>query len=231
MSISVYPLAREATTNRTFRRVGRHKRTGEFYWYTNLYGRFLRSRKLLRGVIGKDEEEAFLEWARENGLEGKTKPAETKREAIVRLATAEAGTVEVPAGSNTGPRVRWYQRATTLRGSGWPWCAAFCVRMALEAGYRLPRAARSASVWAITEWARASHRLVRRAPLPGDWVVLLGEGRHIGIVVSVHRDGSISTLEGNTSSSSAGSQDNGGGVWPKRRSASDVVHVISLEGL
>lgn len=49
----------------------------------------------------------------------------TKGDAVVKVALAEVGVTEVPMGSNTGPRVRQYQAATDLGGTGWPWCSAF----------------------------------------------------------------------------------------------------------
>lgn len=48
-----------------------------------------------------------------------------KGDDVVRVALAEVGVTEVPLGSNSGPRVRQYQQATSLGGTGWPWCAAF----------------------------------------------------------------------------------------------------------
>jgi hypothetical protein len=39
----------------------------------------------------------------------------------------------------------------------------------------------------------------------------------------VHSDGTITTIEGNTTSGAAGNQSNGGGVWRRRRSTSAVV--------
>lgn len=49
----------------------------------------------------------------------------TKGDEVVKVALAEVGVTEVPLGSNSGPRVRQYQAATELAGTGWPWCAAF----------------------------------------------------------------------------------------------------------
>ena len=49
---------------------------------------------------------------------------------------------------------------------------------------------------------------------------------HIGIVVQVNPDGTIDTIEGNTSpQGSGGSQDNGGGVWQRNRLTSSSKYV------
>lgn len=225
--------AREQGSGKPFRRVGRHKRTKRFYWYGTPYAKLLRKRKLLAGSISVSEVPSFFEWATARKLEIRTTSAETKRQALVRLAKAEIGVTEVPLGSNAGPRVDYYRRATTLfpfLQRGWPWCAAFVVRMALNAGYNLPRAARTASVWHFTEWARKEGRIVtNRPPKAGDVVILIGQGVHMGIWSAQPK----STVEGNTTADGQyGSQYEGTVVAAKNRSVErDVVYVISLDGL
>lgn len=60
----------------------------------------------------------------------------------------------------------------------------------------------------------------------GDLVVLFGYGVHVGVVRSTawhwRKLGLIRTEEGNTSAGTAGSQDNGGGSFPRFRRIKDV---------
>lgn len=59
------------------------------------------------------------------------------RRKLIEIARREVGVREQPKDSNTGPRIREYQAATNLDGTGWAWCAAFvcwCVREWLKDG-------------------------------------------------------------------------------------------------
>ena len=103
-------------------------------------------------------------------------------------------------GSNSGGRVRWYQAATWLRGSFWPWCAAFCVRMALQAGFVLPYLGAGAYAW--YDWARKVGWGIA-APqwnkvVPGDFVVFRIGAGHIAIVEKIV-DGAVHSIDGNAS--------------------------------
>lgn len=101
-------------------------------------------------------------------------------ERALRIARAELGVTEHPMGSNTGRRVRQYQAATFLNGTGWPWCAAFCCWVWERAGHKLPYPTASAYGmlnWAQgAGWAKPSHALV-----PGDLVVFNVGSGHIAI--------------------------------------------------
>jgi surface antigen len=55
---------------------------------------------------------------------------------------------------------------------------------------------------------------------PGDGVDRI---QHVGIVEAVNGDGTITTVEGNTTSGVAGDQSHGGGVWRRKRSTGPVV--------
>ena len=49
------------------------------------------------------------------------------RQRALQIALGEAAkNVHEQGGDNTGPRVRQYQAATSLGGTGWAWCDAFC---------------------------------------------------------------------------------------------------------
>lgn len=118
-----------------------------------------------------------------------------KHQAAVRIAAGEVGTRENPMGSNSGWRVRQYQAATFLGGTGWPWCAAFTCWVWEHAGHKLPY--RTASAYGMLSWARgagwakASHDLT-----PGDLVVFNVGSGHIAIFERWDGD-TIHTIDGN----------------------------------
>jgi hypothetical protein len=106
-----------------------------------------------------------------------------------------------PPGSNDGPRIAEYRSATAGSGVG-PWCAYFTSWAAAQAGVPLGEAGQGfGSVSALYGWAQRTGRATAAGPgvqpAPGDLIVW--GGRHIGIVESVDADGSIHTIEGNSS--------------------------------
>jgi hypothetical protein len=119
--------------------------------------------------------------------------------AALASAEAEVGQAEQPPGSNDSPRIAQYRQATAGSGVG-PWCAYFVSWAARQAGTPLGDQGqgfgRVDDVWA---WAERSGRATPAAnaqPQPGDLIVW---DEHIGIVESVGADGSINTVEGNSS--------------------------------
>jgi uncharacterized protein (TIGR02594 family) len=100
------------------------------------------------------------------------------RSSIVPIAERELGVHEVPMGSNTGHRVREYQAATFLGGTGWPWCAAFVNWVWRRAGTKWPY--HSASAWGMLSWAHA-HGAQVWLPKAGDAVVFNWGDGHIAI--------------------------------------------------
>ncbi len=133
----------------------------------------------------------------------------------------EVGVKEEPAGSNSGPRVRQYQAATNLGGTGWPWCAAFVCWCYKTAGKPLPFP--TASVGAFEAWAKQNGKMVTR-PLRGDLVCYRFDADnwpdHIGIVERVlalpfgGKPWLVRTIEGNTA---FGNDANGGQVQRRTR--------------
>lgn len=63
-----YLKARVAGTHKRFRRVGRHKRTGQLVWLGTAYATLLRTRGLLRTVFKSDEWPAIVKQATKQGL-------------------------------------------------------------------------------------------------------------------------------------------------------------------
>jgi cell wall-associated NlpC family hydrolase len=116
--------------------------------------------------------------------------------AALALAQQEVGVAESPPGSNDSPRISEYRQATAGAPGPGPWCAYFVSWAARQAGAPLgdfgQGFGRVDDVWA---WAEGAGRTTQQ-PQPGDLVVW---DEHIGIVESVQPDGSISTVEGNSS--------------------------------
>jgi hypothetical protein len=118
---------------------------------------------------------------------------------IVQAAAAEVGQAEQPPGSNDSPRIAEYRTAVAGAGVG-PWCAQFVSWCAKQAGTPLGEAGQGfQSVEAVAAWAQRTGRWqpAGATPQPGDLIVW--GGRHIGLVESVDADGSIHTIEGNSS--------------------------------
>jgi CHAP domain-containing protein len=116
-------------------------------------------------------------------------------------AQSQVGVSEQPPGSNDGPQIAEYRTATAGSGVG-PWCAYFTSWAAAQAGVPLGEAGQGfGSVSALDSWAQRTGRATPAGPgvrpNPGDLIVW--GGRHIGIVESVDADGSIHTIEGNSS--------------------------------
>lgn len=156
----------------------------------------------------------------------------TTRAKFINTAAAELGVKESPRGSN---RTK-YTRAFGLTG---PWCAMFIWWVAGQAGAGNMKqlvtgsfASCQATLNALRKQGRV--RANKRDARPGD-VVFFQFDRdaavdHIGIVVEASAAGLV-TIEGNTSSTTAGSQSNGGMVARRWRTWSTVAAVSTLPGL
>jgi hypothetical protein len=118
----------------------------------------------------------------------------------VEAARGEVGQAEQPPGSNDSPRIAEYRSAVAGAGVG-PWCAYFVSWCARQAGVPLGEHGEGfGSVSALYEWAERSGRAIPASegpPQPGDLIVWGGE--HVGIVEAVDPDGTIHTIEGNSS--------------------------------
>lgn len=111
------------------------------------------------------------------------------------------GVQEQPPGShsNTGTRVRYYQRHTVLgrQGfTGFPWCVAFAQTIYVEAGIG-EIADGTAGVKYAYAWAQR-RGWMRARPVVGAWVSFLRGDGHQGVVTWVSRT-FFGTIEGNTS--------------------------------
>jgi CHAP domain len=126
--------------------------------------------------------------------------ASTVGQRMVQVAEGEVGQAEHPPGSNDSPRIAQYRSATSGSGIG-PWCAYFTSWVGKQAGAPVGEAGQGfGSVQAVTDWAQRTGRWLPQGtatPQPGDLVVW--GSSHIGIVESVDPNGSIHTIEGNSS--------------------------------
>jgi hypothetical protein len=119
--------------------------------------------------------------------------------AALAAAKGEVGVAEQPPGSNDSPRIAQYRQATAGSGVG-PWCAYFTSWAARQAGVPLGDAGQGfGRVDDVYAWAQRTGKAIpagQGPPQPGDLIVW---DEHIGVVDSVDPDGTIHTIEGNSS--------------------------------
>jgi hypothetical protein len=134
---------------------------------------------------------------------------------VLGAARSQLGTVESPPNSN---RTK-YGKAYGMDGQAW--CAMFVWWVFQQTGDKdlIPKAAYTPT---FADWFR-KRGAWGTAPRPGAVVFFdfPGDGvnriSHVGLVEAVNTDGTITTIEGNTSGTTAGSQRDGGGVWRRTR--------------
>lgn len=141
---------------------------------------------------------------------------------ILKVVKKEIGVCEKPSGSNK----QKYGVAYGMNGA--PWCVIFLwwAFKEAKASDLFCGGAKTASCGQLKTYAQTKGQWVTSNYKPGDLVMMNFKGgtapSHIGFLVSV--DGStFNTIEGNTSSSEAGSQSNGGMVAEKKRNKSVIV--------
>lgn len=116
----------------------------------------------------------------------------SKSARVIQVAERELGVTEQPPGSNRGARVETYQRATTLGGTGWPWCAAFVEWVWRQAGVQTDACSPSTQVMA--DRARALGWV--GDPVPG--AAIVWDGVHTEILISPAGGTVWHTIGGNT---------------------------------
>jgi hypothetical protein len=120
--------------------------------------------------------------------------------AMVAAARTQVGQHEEPMGSNEGARISEYRGAVQGAVVG-PWCADFASWSAAQAGIPLGENGEGfQSVAALWSWAESSGRAVPASsgtPEAGELIVWGSD--HVGIIESVDPDGTIHTIEGNSS--------------------------------
>ena len=165
------------------------------------------------------------------GIQRETKAAGAAPDLVsllLSIAAKEIGTRE--EGTNTGKRVREYQAATNLEGTGWPWCAAFICWLFKEAvkPVALPfRRPTTAAAFGFEAWGRDNGLTVLKSPQSvrrGDVVVY--SFSHVGIAeTDSDSKGTFTAIEGNTN---AAGEREGGAVLRKRRKVRLVRSVVRL---
>lgn len=141
---------------------------------------------------------------------------------VVAVANREVGVVERP--TNRTKYGAWYG------ADGQPWCAMFVSWCFDQAGAAKLAAASCAKGFAYCPAGAGWYQQQGAwgtSPKVGAVVFFRFPGgpariHHVGIVTGINPDGSIDTIEGNTSRGSGGSQRDGGGVWRRRRKAGVV---------
>lgn len=140
----------------------------------------------------------------------------SKYDDIIKLAAADIGYTESPANSNKQKYGKWYGY------DGAAWCMMAVQYWHNLVGCKLPY--KTASCSGLLNWYKANRpECVKSVPKKG-YIVIYNFG-HTGLVESVS-NGTITAIEGNTSATDKGSQDNGGGVFRRTRKTSLVTAYI-----
>lgn len=140
---------------------------------------------------------------------------------VISLAVSTLGYKESPPGTNKSLFGFWYGADRQ------PWCASWVSWVFYHAGLPLPATTPKGFAYCPygVKWFKEKGRFFNQ-PKVGDVVFFDftprrdGIADHVGIVEKVNSDGSVTTIEGNTSA--GGSQSNGGEVCRKVRPLSVV---------
>lgn len=132
---------------------------------------------------------------------------------LIEVATKEIGTIE-------GPKENQTKYGAYTKANFQPWCGSFVMWCANEAGVKIPNCVFTPAGAASFKKSKQWHE---DAPQAGDIVFFdfphdgLERISHVGIVVKDNKDGTVTTIEGNTAGNSIGDQRNGGEVAKKVR--------------
>jgi hypothetical protein len=150
---------------------------------------------------------------------------------VLGAALSQVGVTESPAGSNLTP----YGKAYGWNGVAW--CGIFVWWAFAHAGIDLRKGGvlnPQFTPWFFEEAKKAGWVVEPDASIrAGDVLFFDFEPpfntagiQHVGLATETPSGGYVKTVEGNTSSGSVGSQDNGGGVFRRTRSLDWVVAVV-----
>jgi hypothetical protein len=146
----------------------------------------------------------------------------------VKWGLAQAGTAEKPNGSNWGPKISDWIKASGY-GSPVPWCQCFANAVAVHGGAPQLRTGYTPSVLAgIGGYKRVTAKEARA----GDMVFFKFPGvsgdtcDHVGVLLERPGENTVKDIEGNTSPGNSGSQNNGQGVYVRTRPKSMVAGYV-----
>lgn len=151
-------------------------------------------------------------------------------ELAVAWARAQIGVSESPAGSNWGPKIGEWIKASGY-GYGVPWCQCFANAAAVQGGAVGIRNGYTPYFLSGRYAGEGYKPTSLTAAEPGDFVYFKWPGvsgdicDHVGVLVS-KTSSTVTCIEGNTSN--AGSQNNGGAVLLKTRARSIVAGAVSV---
>lgn len=132
-------------------------------------------------------------------------------EQVLNIARSQIGYTESPRYSNRTKYGAWFGM------NGVAWCLIFQQWVFAQAGFKLP--VKTGYTPTMADWYKRNKAWFK-TPKPGDLVFYSFHGArvdHVGLVERVNSNGTITTIEGNTSVS--GSQTNGGAVLRRVRSS------------
>lgn len=139
-----------------------------------------------------------------------------KIEKLIAVALAEVGTVE-------GPKENQTKYGAFTKANYLPWCGSFVMWCANKAKIELPNCVSTpngaSAFMKMKQWQDAATAKPEQGDIvffdfPDDGVDRIS---HVGIVIKDNGDGTVSTIEGNTSPDKKGNQRNGGEVCEKIR--------------
>lgn len=140
------------------------------------------------------------------------KPERGTAELLVAIARAEIGYIEGPADNQTK-----YQKTNQA------WCGAFVNWCGKKSGVTIPNSVYTPAGANAFKKMKRWQDVTEATPLTGDIVYFdfpndgIDRISHVGIVVKDNNDGTVTCIEGNTSSDKKGDQRNGGEVCLKIR--------------
>lgn len=159
---------------------------------------------------------------------------------VTSTAAAEIGYVEGGGRDGRSGNLTKFWAVLYAVWQGQPWCGAFVAWVLKQAG--VPTT--SLFVWitgifytpAIVNAARAKGIWRSEADLhkikPGDIVLFdfdgSGHAKHVGFAERYLGNGIVQTIEGNTSPTNVGSQNNGGGVYRRQRSGASIMGWVDM---
>lgn len=164
----------------------------------------------------------------------------TTRWQVMQTAAAEIGYVESGGSDGRSGNITKFWADRYPEWQGQPWCGAFvdwCLAQRGADGYPIGRngifytpaivtAARSKGVWRSDSTDSLSQIK------PGDLVLFdfngSGNAQHVGFAEKYVGNGLVQTIEGNTSPTNVGSQNNGGGVYRRTRNTESIMGYVDM---